>query len=120
MEPILTVPQFLVEVFASKKRMEKRLASHHLSVCVQIKNFVLRKTNVLSQVIVDTKCFDLDYQFCYFYKNIVLLILTVSLHLPSQFARKLPQEVLKSAKAPALATESACLYSIVLRGIVVK
>ena len=44
----------------------------------------------------------------------------MSLHLLSQFAKKQSLEVLKYVKAPALATEIACLYSFVLLRIVVK
>ena len=50
MELILTAPQFLTEVFASKIRIERKLASHQQTAFVKRGRFVHNRTDVLSQV----------------------------------------------------------------------
>ena len=54
------------------------------------------------------------YEYWFFYKNNVLLILTVSLHLPNQFAKKQSLEASKYVKAQALVIRNAKLKSFVL------
>jgi hypothetical protein len=49
-ELILTAPQFLTEVFASKMRMERKLASNQQAAFVKRGRFVQNRKDVSSQV----------------------------------------------------------------------